>query len=163
MTALVANLPGLNVKSSTELRQSLPTVRNKHGDHSRRLADSKSPLELDFSSDGVSNGYYKSRNRQKHQGFHLARSTASLDCSNTTMQSQMQRRKSPRIEFAMEHLHKGRKNAPHLQSLDFDSEPTYYRLQVNFPPCLIINNHSERKEIRTLGEYIKKYIVSIHI
>lgn len=133
MTALVANLPGLNVKSCTELRQSLPTVRNKHGDHSRRLADSKSPLELDFSSDGVSNGYYKPRNKQKHQGFHLARSTASLDCSNTTMQSQMQRRKSPRIEFAMEHLHKGRKNAPHLQSLDFDSEPTYYRLQVNFP------------------------------
>ncbi|XP_011868813.1 PREDICTED: uncharacterized protein LOC105562516 [Vollenhovia emeryi] len=129
VTALVANLPGLNVKSCTELRQSLPTVRSRHSDHSRRLADSKNQRELDFSSDGVANGHHKSRNRQKHQGLQLARSTASLDCKQSPMQSQMQRRRSPRVESAMEHLHKSRKSGSQLQSLEFDSEPTYYRLQ----------------------------------
>ncbi|EZA56334.1 hypothetical protein X777_02953 [Ooceraea biroi] len=128
VTALVANLPGLNVRSSTELRQSLPTIRSRHGDHSRRSADVRSPRELDFSSDGVSNGHHKPRNRQKHQGLQLARSTASLDCKSP-MQSQIQRRRSPRIESSMEHLHKSRKNGSQLQSLEFDSEPTYYRLQ----------------------------------
>ncbi|XP_067208146.1 uncharacterized protein sprt isoform X3 [Linepithema humile] len=129
VTALVANLPGLNVKSCTELRQSLPTVRSRHSDHSRRLTDSKNPRELDFSSDGVANSHHKSRNRQKHQGLQLARSTASLDCKQSPMQSQMQRRRSPRVESAMEHLHKSRRNSSQLQSLEFDSEPTYYRLQ----------------------------------
>ncbi|XP_011647822.1 uncharacterized protein LOC105433983 isoform X1 [Pogonomyrmex barbatus] len=130
VTALVtANLPGLNVKSCTELRQSLPIVRSRHSDHSRRLTDSRSQRELDFSSDGVANGHHKSRNRQKHQGLQLARSTASLDCKQSPMQSQMQRRRSPRVESAMEHLHKSRKSGSQLQSLEFDSEPTYYRLQ----------------------------------
>lgn len=128
MTALVANLPGLNVKSCTELRQNLPTVRSKHSDHSRRLTDARSQREFDFSSDGVANSHHKSRNRQKHQGLQLARSMASLDCKST--QSQMQRRRSPRIESAMENLHKNRKSGSQLQSLEFDSEPTYYRLQV---------------------------------
>lgn len=129
MTALVANLPGLNVRSCTELRQSLPTVRSRHNDHSRRSTDSRNQRELDFSSDGVSTGHHKSRNRQKH-GLQLARSTASLDCKQSLIQSQVQRRRSPRVESTMEHLHKSRKNISQLQSLEFDSEPTYYRLQV---------------------------------
>ncbi|EFN86694.1 hypothetical protein EAI_12248 [Harpegnathos saltator] len=129
VTALVANLPGLNVRSPTELRQSLPTVRSRHGDHIRRMTDARSPRELDFSSDGVSSSHHKSRNKQKHQGLQLARSTASLDCKQSPMQSQVQRRRSPRVESAMEHLHKSRKNGSQLQSLEFDSEPTYYRLQ----------------------------------
>ncbi|EFN67565.1 hypothetical protein EAG_16246, partial [Camponotus floridanus] len=128
VTALVANLPGLNVRSCTELRQSLPTVRSKHNDHSRRSTDSRNQRELDFSSDGVSTGHHKSRNRQKH-GLQLARSTASLDCKQSLIQSQMQRRRSPRVESTMEHLHKNRKSISQLQSLEFDSEPTYYRLQ----------------------------------
>jgi hypothetical protein len=130
VTALVANLPGLNVRNSTELRQSLPTIRSRHSDHPRRSVDIRGLRELDFSSDGVSNGHHKPRNRQKHQGMQLARSTASLDCKQSPMQSQMQRRRSPRVESAMEHLHKSRKNGSQLQSLEFDSEPTYYRLQV---------------------------------
>lgn len=129
VTALVANLPGLNVRNSMELRQSLPTVRSRHSDHSRRLTESRSPKELDFSSDGVSNGHHKSRTRQKHQGFQLTRSTASLDCKQTPIQSQLQRRRPPRIESAMDHLSKSRKSVSQLQSLEFDSEPTYYRLQ----------------------------------
>ncbi|KAH0955894.1 hypothetical protein HN011_006817 [Eciton burchellii] len=129
VTALVANLPGLNVRNSTELRQSLPTIRSRHSDHPRRSVDIRGLRELDFSSDGVSNGHHKPRNRQKHQGMQLARSTASLDCKQSPMQSQMQRRRSPRVESAMEHLHKSRKNGSQLQSLEFDSEPTYYRLQ----------------------------------
>ncbi|XP_011067329.1 PREDICTED: uncharacterized protein LOC105153895 isoform X1 [Acromyrmex echinatior] len=127
VTALVANLPGLNVRSCTELRQSLPTVRSRHSDQSRRLTDSRNQREFDFSSDGVANGHHKSRNRQKHQGLQLARSTASLDCKQSPMQ--VQRRRSPRVESAMEHLHKNRKSGSQLQSLEFDSEPTYYRLQ----------------------------------
>nr|XP_034171164.1 uncharacterized protein LOC117600200 [Osmia lignaria] len=127
VTALVANLPGLNVRNSMELRQCLPTVRNRHSDHSKRAMD-KSPKELDFSSDSISNGYQKSRNKQKHQGFQLTRSTASLDCKQTQIQSQL-RRKPPRVESAMEQLSKNRKTGSQLQSLDFDSEPTYYRLQ----------------------------------
>lgn len=137
VTALVANLPGLNMKSCTELRQSLPTVRSRHSDHSRRLTDSRNQRELDFSSDGVSNGH-KSRNRQKHQGLQLARSTASLDCKQSLTQSQVQRRRSPRAESAMEHLHKSRKSISQLQSLEFDSEPTYYRLQVYFASCIMM-------------------------
>lgn len=129
VTALVANLPGLNVRSCTELRQSLPTVRSRHNDHSRRSTDSRNQRELDFSSDGVSTGHHKSRNRQKH-GLQLARSTASLDCKQSLIQSQVQRRRSPRVESTMEHLHKSRKSISQLQSLEFDSEPTYYRLQV---------------------------------
>lgn len=138
MTALVANLPGLNVRSSTELRQSLPTVRSRHSDHSRRLMDSRNQRELDFSSDGVANGHHKSRNRQKHQGLQLARSTASLDCKQSLMPSQVQHRRSPRTESAMDHLHKSRKSVSQLQSLEFDSEPTYYRLQVYFASCIMM-------------------------
>ncbi|XP_012287902.1 uncharacterized protein LOC105703800 [Orussus abietinus] len=129
VTALVANLPGLNANSPTELRQSLPTVRNRHSDHSRRFSESRSSKDIDFASDGVSNGHHKSRSKQKHQGFQLARSTASLNSKQSQSQSQTQRRRSPRVESAMEHLQKSRKNPPTLQSLEFDSEPTYYRLQ----------------------------------
>lgn len=135
MTALVANLPGLNVRNSTELRQSLPTVRSRHSDHSRRLIDSRDSRELDFSSDSISNGHHKSRGKQKIQGLQLARSTASLDCKQPSIQSQIQRRRSPRIDSAIEHLHKSRKNGSQLQSLEFDSEPTYYRLQVCYTHC----------------------------
>ncbi|KAL0128890.1 hypothetical protein PUN28_003927 [Cardiocondyla obscurior] len=129
VTALVANLPGLNMRNSTELRQSLPTVRNRHSDHSKRLPDSKTQRDLDFSSDGLTNGHHKSRIRQKHQGLELARSTASLDCKQSPMQPQMQRRRSPRIESAMEHLRKNRKSSSQSTVLECDSEPTYYRLQ----------------------------------
>ncbi|XP_017875907.1 uncharacterized protein LOC108622501 isoform X2 [Ceratina calcarata] len=120
VTALVANLPGLNMRNSKELRQSLPTVRNRHSDHS------KQSNELDFSSDTVTNGQ-RSRNKPKHQGYQLTRSTASLDCKQVAMQSQLPRRRPPRVESAMEHLSKSRRNSS--QPLDFDSEPSYYRLQ----------------------------------
>ncbi|CAL7933743.1 unnamed protein product [Xylocopa violacea] len=125
VTALVANLPGLNMRNSKELRQSLPTVRSRHSDHSKRSIDLRSPNEFNFSLDNISNGHHKLRNKQKHQGFQLTRSTASLDCKQT----QVQRRRSPRIESAMEHLSKNRINSPQVQTLDFDSEPNYYRLQ----------------------------------
>ncbi|XP_017757068.1 PREDICTED: uncharacterized protein LOC108548565 [Eufriesea mexicana] len=129
VTALVANLPGLNVRNSMELRQSLPTVRSRHSDHSKRSLDVKVSNEFDSSSASISNGHHKSRNKQKHQGFPLTRSTASLDCKQTQIQSQLQRRRPPRVESAMEHLSKNRKNSSQVQPLDFDSEPTYYRLQ----------------------------------
>ncbi|XP_060811555.1 uncharacterized protein LOC132904821 isoform X1 [Bombus pascuorum] len=129
VTALVANLPGLNVRNSMELRQSLPTVRSRHNDHSKRSLDVKISNEFDSSSTSIFNGHHKSRSKQKHQGFPLTRSTASLDCKQTQIQSQLQRRRPPRVESALEHLSKNRKNSSQVQPLDFDSEPTYYRLQ----------------------------------
>ncbi|XP_012250239.1 uncharacterized protein LOC100745567 isoform X2 [Bombus impatiens] len=129
VTALVANLPGLNVRNSMELRQSLPTVRSRHNDHSKRSLDVKISNEFDSSSASIFNGHHKSRSKQKHQGFPLTRSTASLDCKQTQIQSQLQRRRPPRVESALEHLSKNRKNSSQVQPLDFDSEPTYYRLQ----------------------------------
>ncbi|XP_050577713.1 uncharacterized protein LOC126916223 isoform X2 [Bombus affinis] len=129
VTALVANLPGLNVRNSMELRQSLPTVRSRHNDHSKRSLDLKISNEFDSSSASIFNGHHKSRSKQKHQGFPLTRSTASLDCKQTQIQSQLQRRRPPRVESALEHLSKNRKNSSQVQPLDFDSEPTYYRLQ----------------------------------
>ncbi|XP_050473031.1 uncharacterized protein LOC126865034 isoform X2 [Bombus huntii] len=129
VTALVANLPGLNVRNSMELRQSLPTVRSRHSDHSKRSLDVKISNEFDSSSASIFNGHHKSRSKQKHQGFPLTRSTASLDCKQTQIQSQLQRRRPPRVESALEHLSKNRKNSSQVQPLDFDSEPTYYRLQ----------------------------------
>lgn len=113
-----------------ELRQSLPTVRSRHNDHSKRSLDVKIPNEFDSSSASIFNGHHKSRSKQKHQGFPLTRSTASLDCKQTQIQSQLQRRRPPRVESALEHLSKNRKNSSQVQPLDFDSEPTYYRLQV---------------------------------
>lgn len=113
-----------------ELRQSLPTVRNRHSDHSKRLIEPKSLKEVNLSLDGISNSHHKSRNRQKHQGFQLTGSTASLDCKQIQIQSQLQRRRPPRVESAMEHLSKNRKDSSQTQALDFDSEPTYYRFQV---------------------------------
>lgn len=134
MTALVANLPGLNIRSPGDLRQSLPTVRSRQSDSARRLTESRSPKELlDFSSDSATNGHHKSRNRQKggSSGFQMSRSTASLDCQQAQPQLQSQRRRSSRLDCAMEQLHKSRKSSQALQSLEFDSEPTYYRMQVN--------------------------------
>ena len=110
-----------------ELRQSLPTVRNRHSDHSKRSTDVKISSELDSSLVSVSNGHHKSRSKQKHQGSSVTGSTASLDCKDTQLQ---QRRRPPRVESAMEHLSNNRKNSSRVQPLDFDSEPTYYRLQV---------------------------------
>lgn len=113
-----------------ELRQSLPTVRSRHNDHSKRSLDVKISNEFDSSSASIFNSHHKSRSKQKHQGFPLTRSTASLDCKQTQIQSQLQRRRPPRVESALEHLSKNRKNSSQVQPLDFDSEPTYYRLQV---------------------------------
>lgn len=132
VTALVANLPGLGVKSPSELRQSLPTVRTRHGDNGRsRVSESRNSKDSDFASDGTTaSSNHKSKTRQRPQAYQLARSTASLDCKQTHSSSQIQRR-PPRAESAMEQVHKNRRNAPSLQSLEFDSEPTYYRIQVN--------------------------------
>ncbi|XP_016908368.1 uncharacterized protein LOC107995393 isoform X1 [Apis cerana] len=128
VTALVANLPGLNIRNSMELRQSLPTVRNRHSDHSKRSStDVKISNELDSSLVSVSNGHHKSRTKQKHQGSSVTGSTASLE-AQTSSQLQ-QRRRPPRVESAMEHLSNNRKNSSRAQPFDFDSEPTYYRLQ----------------------------------
>lgn len=114
-----------------ELRQSLPTVRNRHSDHSKRSIDVKISNELvDSSLVSVSNGHHKSRTKQKHQGSSVTGSTASLDCKEAQIPSQLQRRRPPRVESAMEHLSNNRKNSSRAQPLDFDSEPTYYRLQV---------------------------------
>lgn len=130
MTALVANLPDLNVRNSMELRQSFPTIRHRHSDQPKRLMDPKNLKEVDVSSDNVTNNHNKSRTRQKQQGFHMMGSTTSLDCKQVQMQNQLQRRRPPRIESAIEHLSKNRRNSSQTQSLDFDSEPTYYRFQV---------------------------------
>nr|XP_050861399.1 uncharacterized protein LOC127068959 isoform X4 [Vespula vulgaris] len=120
VTALVANLPSPKIRNPTELRQSLPTMRSRQSDHGRHFATSRSPKENDFFSDGVSYSHQKPRNRQKHQAFPLARSTASLDCKQT--QSQLQRRRLATIESGMES-----RKSHQLQTLEFDSEPTYYR------------------------------------
>lgn len=130
VTALVTNLPGLNVRNSMELRQSLPMVKSRHSDHSKSLTETKNPKEIDFSSDSASNSHHRSKTRQKHQGFQLTGSTTSLNCRQTQLQSQLQRRKPSRVESAMEQLSKNCKNALQAQPVDFDSEPTYYRLQV---------------------------------
>nr|XP_033329117.1 uncharacterized protein LOC117221889 isoform X1 [Megalopta genalis] len=129
VTALVANLPDLNVRNSMELRQSLPTIRHRHSDQPKRLIDPKNLKEIDVPSDNVTNSHNKSRTRQKQQGFHITGSTTSLDCKQVQMQTQLQRRRPPRIESAIEHLSKNRRNSSQTQSLDFDSEPTYYRFQ----------------------------------
>ncbi|XP_046482182.1 uncharacterized protein sprt [Neodiprion pinetum] len=126
VTALVGNLPGLGAKSPAELRQSLPTVRTRHGDHPRRMNETRLSKESDFGSDGATSHGHKAKTRQRPQGYQLARSTASLDCKQS--HSGIQRRPL-RAESAMEQVHKSRRNAPSLQSLEFDSEPTYYRIQ----------------------------------
>lgn len=97
-------------------------MRSRQSDHGggRHFIASRSPKENDFFSDGVSYGHQKPRNRQKHQAFPLARSTASLDCKQT--QSQLQRRRLATIESGMES-----RKSQQLQTLEFDSEPTYYR------------------------------------
>ncbi|XP_014614225.1 PREDICTED: uncharacterized protein LOC106792354 [Polistes canadensis] len=124
VTALVANLTNPKVRNPTDLRQSLPTMRSRQSDHgkSSHFATTRSPKENDFFSDGVSyGGHQKPRNRQKHQAFPLARSTVSLDCKQT--QSQLQRRRLPTtMESGMES-----RKSQQLQTLEFDSEPTYYR------------------------------------
>ncbi|KAK2581338.1 hypothetical protein KPH14_008109 [Odynerus spinipes] len=124
VTALVANLPSPKIRNPAEMRQSLPTMRSRQSDHGRHFTTSRSPKENDFLSDGVSYGHQKPRSRQKHhQMFQLARSTASLDCKQT--QSQLQRRRLPTIDLAIDN----RKSQQQLQTLEFDSEPTYYRQQ----------------------------------
>ncbi|XP_066589035.1 uncharacterized protein sprt [Prorops nasuta] len=152
VTALVANLPGLTVRSPTDLRQSLPILRNKQTDQIRHLTEAQSPKEVDFSSDGMSSGQHKSRNRriQEKQNFQLTRSTASLDCKQSQI-SQITRRRHPRIE-SMEHLHKTRKSTSQLQSMEFDSEPTYYRMQDNQSRA---SEHSEASGIFSSHESAK--------
>ncbi|XP_043487689.1 uncharacterized protein LOC122514742 [Polistes fuscatus] len=124
VTALVANLTNPKVRNPTDMRQSLPTMRSRQSDHGRssHFATTRSPKENDFFSDGVSyGGHQKPRNRQKHQAFPLGRSTVSLDCKQT--QSQLQRRRLPTtMESGMES-----RKSQQLQTLEFDSEPTYYR------------------------------------
>ncbi|XP_015186160.1 PREDICTED: uncharacterized protein LOC107071568 isoform X2 [Polistes dominula] len=125
VTTLVANLTSPKVRNPTDLRQSLPSMRGRQNDHGRsssHFVTSRSPKENDFFSDGVSyGGHQKPRNRQKHQAFPLGRSTVSLDCKQ--MQSQLQRR---RLATTMESRMESRKSQQ-LQTLEFDSEPTYYR------------------------------------
>ncbi|XP_051156806.1 uncharacterized protein LOC127278907 [Leptopilina boulardi] len=129
VTALVANLPGLNMRSPTESRQSLPTVKSRQSENFKRLTESRNSKELDFSSDGATNGgHQKSRNKQKSPATQLTRSTASLVFKQSQLRRHSPRRRT-RIDSAMEHLQKTRKTSHQMQSLDFDSEPTYYRLQ----------------------------------
>ncbi|XP_043272584.1 uncharacterized protein sprt isoform X2 [Venturia canescens] len=136
VTALVANLPGLNVRSPADLRQSLPTVRTRQTDQGRTFVqDSRNPKELlDFSSDSATNGHQKSRSRQKGvslTNFQLTRSTASLDFHQSQGQLQSQRRRSSRLDSTADQMHKSRRSSQALQSLEFDSEPTFYRMQDN--------------------------------
>ncbi|XP_063973612.1 uncharacterized protein Sprt isoform X2 [Diachasmimorpha longicaudata] len=118
VTALVGNLPGMKVRSSGDLRHSSTSSKNRHSDHSRRI-NSK---ELDLLMEGF---HHKSRHRDK--ALQLTRSTASLDCkSQTTVQSH--RRRSSKYDSTID-LNKTRKSIHGLSSLEFDSEPTYYRMQ----------------------------------
>lgn len=82
---------------------------------------------MDFSPDSH---HHRPRGRDNKtlMGFQLTRSTASLDCK-PQIQLQSQRRRSSKFDSAIEHLHKSRRSSQGLQSLEFDSEPTYYRMQ----------------------------------
>lgn len=128
------------MRSHTEFRQSLPTVKSRQSDNAKRLPESRNCKELDFSSDGAT-AHQKSRNKQKSPGAQLTRSTASLVFKQSQLQLHSPRRRT-RIESAMEQLQKNRKNNQ-LQSLEFDSEPTYYRLQVT--NYILYKNTKKRK------------------
>lgn len=126
VTTLIANVPGLNIRSPAESRQSLSIGKCKQTENSKRWTESRNSKELDFSSDGATNGHQKLRNKHKSPTAQLTRSTANLVFKQSQIQLHSPRRKT-RVESAMEQLQKNRKT--NYQSLEFDSEPTYYRLQ----------------------------------
>ncbi|KAF7988991.1 hypothetical protein HCN44_007301 [Aphidius gifuensis] len=132
VTALVGNLPGLNARSSCDLRQSISSgINNRQSEHSKRLNDMRDKYnrEQDI-TDGTSSLQYKPRSKDKlSPGFQLTRSTASLDIKT---QNNTHRRRSSKFDTAIDHFNnKNRKSTNALQSLEFDSEPTYYRMQDN--------------------------------
>lgn len=143
MTTLIANVPGLNIRSPAESRQSLSIGKCKQTENSKRWTESRNSKELDFSSDGATNGHQKLRNKHKSPTAQLTRSTANLVFKQSQIQLHSPRRKT-RVESAMEQLQKNRKT--NYQSLEFDSEPTYYRLQV-LPSIFILTRKKklERK------------------
>lgn len=131
VTALVGNLPGLNARSSCDLRQSISSsINNRQSDHLKRLNDMRDKYKEQDITDGTSSLQYKQRNKDKlSPGFQLTRSTASLDIKT---QNNTHRRRSSKFDIAIDHFNnKTRKSTNALQSLEFDSEPTYYRMQVN--------------------------------
>lgn len=119
VTALVANLPGMRVRSSGDLRQSPCSSKNRRSDHSRRF----NLTELDSL---MENSYHKSG--QPNKTLQITRSTASLDCKLQTS-GHSHRRRSAKHDSTVD-LNMTRKSIHGLSALEFDSEPTYYRMQV---------------------------------
>ncbi|KAK0174428.1 hypothetical protein PV327_010197 [Microctonus hyperodae] len=128
VTALVGNLPGLNARSPVEIRSNLQTIRSRHSDNSRQLNNPKSPKNFDFTS----NSNQKLNNHEKNNtmSFQLTRSTASLDCKSSQLQLKSQRRRSTTFDSNISQLQqKTRRNTHGFNSMEFDSEPTYYRMR----------------------------------
>ena len=107
VTALVANLPGLDVgaNSPAESRHSLPTVRPKQNSTTQHIKnqDIRSTKSLDFGSDCSSSGglhhhhrHEKHSHRHHHHHHHLqnARSTNSLDMNKLDGTATLQQHKN---------------------------------------------------------------------
>ncbi|XP_034942064.1 uncharacterized protein sprt [Chelonus insularis] len=151
VTTLVTNIPNLNVKSSRESCQSLPVVvKSRHSDYTQRLSTVVDPPSKSFKDFELSS---KLRGREKSKALNflqLTRSTASLDCgkSKVAYRFQSQRRRSSKLdELTIKHPHNGININDRQQSLEFDSEPTYY--------------HSMKDSRRRLSEYAEE-IYTLH-
>lgn len=130
VTTLVGNISGLGARSPGNLRQDLSTPIGRQSDsESRRLNDKRDgSREVDKTDGGSCLLQQKSRSNREKMGFSLTRSTASLD-----FKSQSHRRRSSRFDTTIDNFNckNNRKSTNCLQSLEFDSEPNYYRIQVN--------------------------------
>ncbi|XP_031787588.1 uncharacterized protein LOC100123965 isoform X2 [Nasonia vitripennis] len=127
VTALISSMgPGLTLKGSPDTRQSLPNVKAMSGRHS----DYSSTEAL--SQPRTSRSGRHSSGKLQHQ--HLAKSTASLDLMQQQQHyqlhnSSMMNSSSPRRQMQQQQQKSSR--SKQQQMLEFDSEPTYYRMQDN--------------------------------
>lgn len=126
VTALISAMaPGLALKGSPDTRQSLPNVKAtsaRRGDYSSSEA---------LSQPRTSRSGRHSSGKLQHQ--HLAKSTASLDLMQQQQHyqlhnSSMMNSSSPRRQ--MQQQQKSSRSKQQQQMHEFDSEPTYYRMQV---------------------------------
>ncbi|XP_069688189.1 uncharacterized protein sprt [Periplaneta americana] len=139
VTALVANLPGLEVGSSSpaESRHSLPTLRPKLNHHHNTITknqDVRSTKSLDFGSDCSSSGGMNhhhhhrhekhSHHRHHHQHLQNARSTNSLDMNKTDGTSSLQLRNKHHSHHRLYETARSAKNIEH-PSFDCNSETSY--------------------------------------
>lgn len=150
MTALIAGLPGLNVglkDSSSEPRQAIPDTKttsripNNYNESTNSQASASSsqtqqhhrnPRNRSHRTPPVCNGL-QITDLDSSPGSPALQLNTSLDSASVTG---ITRKKPPRIDSVMaEQMRaqfKSRKHQLQMQSMDFDSEPTYYRMQVNF-------------------------------